>query len=246
MKRLAALAFLLISPPSIAAVPSPVVQAVEANWIVDRGCSGTLLDKDKGLFLTAYHCIQSSYIVVEKDDIKSDGTVDHKKVRVSVPGRVWKMNYRAMLEVSEKALVYSIEKSDWRLDLALLKTDPVPNGVAVKVACQPAQLGSDVYAVGNPYGILDSTLTAGTVSSVTRSYRDLHIAGDLGDVTDPGDHGLVQHTATIAPGNSGGALLNANGELVGVNVRGLAGVVAFAVPLQDVREFLGDVIPKCK
>jgi S1-C subfamily serine protease len=66
----------------------------------------------------------------------------------------------------------------------------------------------------------------------------LQIAGELGDATDDGEHGLVQHTAVIAPGNSGGALYNADGHFVGVNVRGMPGGFGFAVPLSDVRAFL--------
>lgn len=215
-------------------------QIDDTNFLVNTGCSGTLIDGLNGYVLTAYHCVDTQYETVEKEKIADDGTVKKEKVRVARPGRVSLILYKGPNEVQRNAYVYKLKATDSALDLALLKVQsklPGERGAA-KMACGDVVRGDKVYAVGNSYAVLYSTLTEGIVSSVTRSYRDLQLEGDLGDLTDDGEHGLTQHSAVIAGGNSGGALYNDSGDLVGVNVRGAASGFSFAVPMEDIRKFL--------
>src|SRR5262249_55286504 len=94
---------------------------------------------------------------------------------------------------------------DAATDTAVLRVDApglsaIPVGAAVSV-----EVGDIVFAIGSPLG-LDATATMGMVSSVFRStvhYRAYE--------------GYIQHDAAINPGNSGGALVNASGELIGIN-----------------------------
>jgi putative serine protease PepD len=94
-------------------------------------------------------------------------------------------------------------------DLALIKVDPT--GLGLKplhlVNSSSVQVGDSVYAIGNPYG-LNETLTRGIVSALGREIS----APDGAKIT-----GVLQTDAALNPGNSGGPLLNEQGEVIGVN-----------------------------
>ncbi len=94
-------------------------------------------------------------------------------------------------------------------DLALIKVDPA--GLRLKplklVSSSSTQIGDTVYALGNPYG-LDETLTRGIVSALGRDIQ----APDGAKIT-----GAIQTDAALNPGNSGGPLLNQEGDVIGVN-----------------------------
>lgn len=213
-------------------------QIDQTNFLVNKGCSGTLIDLKNNYILTANHCIKDQYETIEHDNIDDDGVVKKEKIRVAKPGTVSQIFFAGPNEVQRIVYVFKIELTDNDLDLALLKVQTkLHHKMFAKIACAEPARGRKVFAVGNSFGILYSTLTTGIVSG-TRSYRDLHIAGELGDLTDNGEHGLIQHSAQIAPGNSGGALYDNDGNLAGVNVRGAPGGFAFAVPLPDIKKFL--------
>jgi putative serine protease PepD len=94
-------------------------------------------------------------------------------------------------------------------DLALIKIDPTGLGLKplTLVSSSSVQVGDPVYAIGNPYG-LDETLTRGIVSALNREIA----APDGAKIT-----GAIQTDAALNPGNSGGPLLNEQGEVIGVN-----------------------------
>lgn len=228
-------------------------QIDQTNFMVNKGCSGTLIDLNRNYILTAAHCIVDQYETVEKDKVDKDGKVTKEKIRIVRPGTVSQEYFIGPNIVQTNSYIYKIVDSDRALDLALLKVQTkLPAKQYSSLACADPIRGETVYAVGNPYGALYSTVTKGIVSSVERSYRDLNLAGDLGDLTDSGEHGLVQHSAPIAGGNSGGALYNEKGEFVGVNVRGtMTGGFSFSVPLSDIKAFLksnnaSDLAARCE
>jgi len=98
------------------------------------------------------------------------------------------------------------------------------------------QVGDWAIAVGNPYG-LDNTVTLGIVSSLNRNARKLGIMDKRLD--------LIQTDAAINPGNSGGPLLNASGEVVGINtlVRSGPGAgLGFAIPINRARQISNQLI----
>jgi len=117
-------------------------------------------------------------------------------------------------------------------DLALV-TLRVPQPLqAVKLAePQDVLIGETVVAIGNPYG-LENSVTVGVVSGKNRNFS----AGDGG----PSFTELIQTDAPINPGNSGGALLNLDGELVGINLAVVkeAQNIGFAIPSSKVRAML--------
>jgi putative serine protease PepD len=95
------------------------------------------------------------------------------------------------------------------------------------------QVGDQVYAIGAPFGLRES-MTAGIVSGLNR-----HNAAS-------GLSGLIQTDAPINPGNSGGALLNTQGQVVGINdsiespIAGNVGV-GFAIPVNVVKQMLNSL-----
>jgi len=103
------------------------------------------------------------------------------------------------------------------LDLALIKVDLEPPYVFSFTGRREFVPGDRIYAIGSPVG-LDNTLTAGIVSAVGRRFLP------LGEV--------IQVDAAVNPGNSGGPLLDAEGELAGVVFAGLPRYqgLNFAVP----------------
>jgi S1-C subfamily serine protease len=115
-------------------------------------------------------------------------------------------------------------------DLAVLQADTVPDDLAAATMRPKADLrpGDAVVAVGFPFGIGPS-VTAGVVSGLKRSFRTTH-----GDQLS----NLIQFDAAVNPGSSGGPLLNAAGEVVGIVTAmldpgggGFAGI-GFAVPIE--------------
>ena len=130
--------------------------------------------------------------------------------------------------------------SDQYKDIALLKVDPGTRGLI------PAPLGDSdtvdvgelAVAIGNPFG-QEWTVTAGIVSAINRTLQE----DTSSPFTIPGG---IQTDAAINPGNSGGPLLNAKGEVIGINtmietgtsgVRGNLGI-GFAVPINLAKDIL--------
>ncbi len=125
--------------------------------------------------------------------------------------------------------------TDSKMDIALLKIDAdeklpyttFANSDSVKV-------GEWVLAVGNPYN-LTSTVTAGIVSAKSRS------------IDGKGIQSFIQTDAAVNPGNSGGALVNTRGELIGINtmISSMTGSYvgySFAVPSNNARKIIEDIM----
>jgi 2-alkenal reductase len=114
------------------------------------------------------------------------------------------------------------------LDLALLRGQPLP--AKLEWAPEPSQVGARCFAIGNPFARAPRTVTAGIVSGLNRL-----------QVTPKGAlAGLLQFDAQVNPGNSGGALLNASGQVLGIvssilSPTGSSAGVGFAIPTALVR-----------
>jgi Do/DeqQ family serine protease len=122
-------------------------------------------------------------------------------------------------------------------DIALLKieTDEILPYIIFGDSDQ-TKIGEWVLAVGNPFN-LTSTVTAGIISA---KGRDL-------DATDSNVQSFIQTDAAVNPGNSGGALVNINGELIGINTAiasktGSYVGYSFAVPSNNARKIINDIM----
>ncbi|HMU81033.1 MAG TPA: trypsin-like peptidase domain-containing protein, partial [Microthrixaceae bacterium] len=94
-------------------------------------------------------------------------------------------------------------------------------------------LGEPAIAIGNPYG-LGLTVSTGVVASTGRDV----------DAPGGGKQTYIQTDAAINPGNSGGALVNARGELIGINtfVHSAGEGIGFAIPVNRARKITGDLL----
>jgi S1-C subfamily serine protease len=108
--------------------------------------------------------------------------------------------------------------------------------VAVLGNSDRLNVGDWAIAVGNPYG-LENTVTLGIISNLNRNVSQLGISGKRLD--------LIQTDAAINPGNSGGPLLNAEGEVIGINtlVRSGPGAgLGFAIPINRAKAIASELV----
>ena len=125
--------------------------------------------------------------------------------------------------------------TDSKMDIALLKIDAKEKlPYTVFANSDSVKIGEWVLAVGNPYN-LTSTVTAGIVSAKAR------------DLDTSGIQSFIQTDAAVNPGNSGGALVNTRGELIGINtmISSMTGSYvgySFAVPSNIARKIIEDLM----
>ena len=129
--------------------------------------------------------------------------------------------------------------TDEATDLALIKIDAKGLSPITFGDSESLKIGEWVLAVGNPFGF-NSTVTAGIVSAKARS---LNSAGKGGGMS---IESFIQTDAALNPGNSGGALVNLNGELVGINSAiysntGSYSGFSFAIPTTIVKKVMADL-----
>jgi serine protease Do len=130
--------------------------------------------------------------------------------------------------------------TDAATDLAVLKIEGGKNFTPVKLGdSDKVQVGEWVLAVGNPFGYLTSTVTAGIVSAKGRS---LNLNQNEQAIEE-----FIQTDAAINPGNSGGALVNLQGELIGINTAiatptGVFAGYSFAIPSKIVKKVVASII----
>lgn len=126
--------------------------------------------------------------------------------------------------------------ADASLDLAVIKVDSVVPSVATLGDSNTLEAGQPVVAIGTALGDFRNTVTAGIISGLD---RDLDSIGATIGSSGTSLHDLVQTDASINEGNSGGPLIDMNGEVIGINVA----VVRSSGSTGDVAEGLGFAIP---
>ena len=152
-------------------------------------------------------------------------------------------NHHVIKEASEIEITLNNRKSykaklvgtDSKMDIALLKietTEKLP--YAVFADSDVTKVGEWVLAVGNPYN-LNSTVTAGIISAKARN------------LDTRGIQSFIQTDAAVNPGNSGGALVNTHGELIGINTMissqtGSYVGYSFAIPSNIARKIIQDIM----
>lgn len=131
--------------------------------------------------------------------------------------------------------------SDSTSDLAVLKIEPKEDLTAIKIGdSDNLRVGEFVMAVGNPLG-LDSSITCGVISALDREVTD----------SEGNTYLTIQTDAAINSGNSGGALVNSKGELIGINSLKLSNSsssettiegIGFAIPINSSMDVINQLI----
>jgi serine protease Do len=135
----------------------------------------------------------------------------------------------------EREFMAKVVGADARFDIAVLKVDTRAALPTVRVGtARDLMPGETVIAIGNPFG-LSHTVSTGVVSALHRQVA-INKERSCED--------CIQTDAAINPGNSGGALLNINGELIGINaaIRANANNIGFAIPVDRAKAIVDDLV----
>ena len=205
--------------PYVVKLVGPSVVGIKTN-IFSRGFFGDTqisLGEGSGVIVDASGLIVTNYHVIAPEGRLVDGV----EIFLS-DGR----------SVSTPVSVVGFDRD---VDVAVLKIN-APDLVPIKWGNSDAlEVGDPVLALGNPYG-LTKTVTEGIVSA-----KERFIVNDQGVVTQE----FLQTDAAVNPGNSGGALVNDRGELVGINTAIYGSQyqgISFALPSRRVREVFDKIM----
>lgn len=120
-------------------------------------------------------------------------------------------------------------------DLAVIKINATGLPAATLGTSSSMTVGDPVFAVGNPLGVLSSSVSQGIISGLDRTIN-----------VDGHNMTLMQTDAAVNPGNSGGGLFNANGELIGIVNAKSYGLdvegIGFAIPMDTAKSIIMDLI----
>lgn len=229
----AVLALLLASPAHAWTIDDMNRQIEKTNVVVGGVCSGTIIDIENRLVLTAHHCIDGQLVEEEVKEI--DPKTGEVKVKIVQKRKPLDITVNKIVDyeiVSSQSYLVKIVGTDSANDIALLQVtdqDYKPE-MAAKLAPTSYVLrrGLKVYAVGNPGVVYDNSITEGIISAPQRT---IEMEGK--------EFRFFQHSASIIGGNSGGSILNDDGELIGTVSAGIRGAnIGFAVPISFSKEMI--------
>ena len=229
---LAVLIYYLIFPP-----PLPLSKTDVNNLVAQAMASATPMP---AFSEKVFQEIQSSLVLIQtKDSVSNNDTSSlGSGVIIDDAGDIL-----TCLHVVANASVIQVTFTDGTQTTAQVTNTQPQNDIAVLQANQlPAQLvpatlgnpnslrvGDDAYVIGNPFGLYDS-MSAGIISGLDRSFQPPNSSQVY--------QGLIQFDAAVNPGNSGGPLLNRQGQVIGI-VEGIVNPtgqdvfigIGFAVPI---------------
>jgi S1-C subfamily serine protease len=166
-----------------------------------------------------YAAVQPSLVLIEADSLDSKGKPQHglgTGIVVDTAGDILTALHVVADATSIKLTFADGSTSGAEVavrqpehDIAVLQPTQPPAVIVPATLGNPnaAQIGSDAYIVGNPFGLYGS-MSAGVISGLGRSFQLPDSAQVL--------HGLIQVDAAVNPGNSGGPLLNRDGQVIGI------------------------------
>ena len=229
---LALVAYRLVFPP-----PAPITPDDMATTVANAMASAT---PPPAYSETVYQIIAPSLVLIQTKSTEASGKVENglgSGVVVNDSGAVLTALH-VITGATDIQLTFAdgtqsgavVADTDPANDIATLTPTNPPAQIVPAVLGNPnaLQVGDEAYVVGNPLGLYAS-MSAGVISGLDRSFRN----PDSGVVLT----GLIQFDAAANPGNSGGPLLNRNGQVVGI-------VTALINPTgQDVFVGIGLAVP---
>ncbi|MEU8969546.1 trypsin-like peptidase domain-containing protein [Streptomyces monashensis] len=204
----------------------------------------------QGQYQTVIKEVLPSVVQIQARDELGSGVVYDDRGHIVTNAHVVGQDktFRVTTANSEEPLTASLVYSYPVQDLAVIKLDRVPAGLRAATFgdSEKVDVGQIVLAMGSPLG-LSSSVTQGIVSAVGRTVSENRARGGTGATL----ANLVQTSAAINPGNSGGALVNLNGEVIGIPTLAAADPalggsaapgIGFAIPASMVRTIAGQIV----
>lgn len=206
----------------------------QTNFVVADKCSGTLISLKERIILTNDHCVEANVSVVEEEVTNEDGEVRKVKREKFTDLQVVQNHYKGFALVGSSTYETTIVAHDKKRDLAILrfKQDSIPFTIESSLLPDGIEFvrGQKIYTVGNP-AMFEATVVEGIISSLTRQLQ-------VGS-SDKRDY--IQVSGGVYGGNSGGALYDGYGYLIGVPAAGFQSgptYMGFAIPIQSAKDLL--------
>ena len=206
--------------------PSIVAITVEysVNSIFNR-TSSTATAKGSGIIIS-----EDGYILTNNHVVNSTSSNANSFYEIEEANKVTVKLYDDDTEYEGRII-----GTDSQTDLAVIKIEKDGLTAAELGDSDSVQVGEFVMAIGSPLG-LDNSVTAGIISAVNREVSD----------EDGNEYLAIQTDAAINSGNSGGALVNSKGQVIGVNTLKLSGTgvegVGFAIPINSTKDIYEQLI----
>lgn len=195
-------------------------------------CSGTVIDIERRLVMTAGHCTRMAWHDVEKEFVDPvTGEISHKTIREKKDLEVWHNVYRDFKLLSANHYRVKVAAESYADDVAVLQIidDQYVPPAEVKLAASDSPTrGQHIWLVSNPYIVLDNSLTEGRITGENRS---MNLDGTKIEE-------FFQHDAVAVGGSSGGVVLNDQGEMIGLHVRGNGSGIGLAVSVSKLKKLL--------
>lgn len=210
--------------------PSIVAITVEysVNSIFNRTPS-TATARGSGIIIS-----EDGYILTNNHVINSSSSNNNSFYEIGKANKVTVKLYNDDTEYPGEII-----GTDSQTDLAVIKIDKTDLTAAELGDSDSVQVGEFSMAIGSPLG-LDNSVTAGIVSAVNREVSD----------EDGNKYVAIQTDAAINSGNSGGALVNSKGQVIGVNTLKLSGTsvegIGFAIPINATKDIYNQLIQYSK
>lgn len=205
-------------------LPSVVGIKVEysVSSIFYKGSSNTATAEGSGVIIS-----EDGYILTNNHIINSSSSSSYYEVGKANKITVYLYN-------DETEYEGTIVGTDEQTDLAVIKIDKTGLTAAELGDSDSVQVGEFAMAIGNPLG-MQSSVSSGTISAVNRSVTSDNVT-----------YKLIQTDAAINSGNSGGALVNSQGQVIGINTLKMSGSgiegMGFAIPINSTKDIYSQLI----
>ena len=213
--------------PSIVGIK--IEYTVNTQSFFGRSSSSTATASGSGIIIS-----EDGYILTNNHVVSSSSSESNSYYQITDAGKVTVTLFGDETEYEAK-----IVGQDEQTDLAVIKIEKTGLTKADFADSDSVKVGEFAMAVGNPVN-MDSTVTTGIVSAVNRKITD----------SDGKTYTCIQTDAAINSGNSGGALVNSEGKVIGINTLKLSGTgiegMGFAIPINSTTDITSQLIQYSK
>ena len=206
----------------------PSIVGISVEYTVNSmfGQSSTAEASGSGIIIS-----EDGYILTNNHVINSSSSSSNSYYQITEANNLKVTLYNDDTEYDAKVV-----GSDSQTDLAVIKIEKTGLTAAELGDSNSVQVGEFAMAVGNPLG-LQSSISCGIISAKNREVKDSDTRTT---------YNVIQTDAAINSGNSGGALVNADGKVIGINTLKLSGTgiegIGFAIPINSTKTIINDLI----